>query len=146
MRNKLREVEGGDEADITEIPMSGRFKLRPFELELVTLTHSIPEPNAVVIRTPAGTLLHTGDWKLDPEPLVGEVTDEAALRRLGDEGILAMICDSTNALVHGTSGSEGAVRDSLGDLVGRLSGRIAVACFASNVARVEIDRPHCRRS
>jgi ribonuclease J len=137
VRNKLREVEGGDEADITEIPMSGRFKLKPFELELVTLTHSIPEPNAVVIRTPAGTLLHTGDWKLDPEPLVGEVTDEAALRRLGDEGILAMICDSTNALVHGTSGSEGSVRDSLGDLVGRLSGRVAVACFASNVARVE---------
>jgi ribonuclease J len=137
VRNKLREVEGGDEADITEIPMSGRFKLKPFELELVTLTHSIPEPNAVVIRTPAGTLLHTGDWKLDPEPLVGDVTDEAALRRLGDEGILAMICDSTNALVHGVSGSEATVRDSLDELVGKLGNRIAVACFASNVARVE---------
>jgi ribonuclease J len=137
VRNKLREVEGGDEAEITEIPMSGRFKLRPFELELVTLTHSIPEPNAVVIRTPAGTLLHTGDWKLDPEPLVGDVTDEAALRRLGDEGILAMICDSTNALVHGVSGSEATVRDSLDELVGKLDNRIAVACFASNVARVE---------
>ncbi|HUL07353.1 MAG TPA: ribonuclease J [Candidatus Acidoferrum sp.] len=137
VRNKLREVEGGDEADITEIPMSGRFRLKPFELELVTLTHSIPEPNAVVIRTPAGTLLHTGDWKLDPDPLVGEVTDEAALRRLGEEGILAMICDSTNALVHGESGSEATVRDSLDELVGKLPQRIAVACFASNVARVE---------
>ncbi len=137
VRRKLREVGEADSADITEIPMSGRFSLPPFELELVTLTHSIPEPNAVVIRTPLGALLHTGDWKLDPEPLVGPVADEAALRRLGDEGILAMICDSTNALVHGASGSEAEVRDSLEDLVGRLPGRVAVASFASNVARLE---------
>jgi ribonuclease J len=137
VRRKLREIGEADNAEITEVPMSGRFALPPFELELVTLTHSIPEPNAVVIRTPLGTLLHTGDWKLDPEPLVGPVADEAALRRLGDEGILAMICDSTNALVHGVSGSEAEVRNSLEDLVGRLSGRIAVASFASNVARLE---------
>jgi len=137
VRRKLQEVGEADRAEITVIPMSGRFKVGPFELELVTLTHSIPEPNAVVIRTPLGTVLHSGDWKLDPDPLVGSVTDEAALRRLGDEGILAMICDSTNALVHGHSGSEAAVRDSLHDLVGRLPHRIAVACFASNVARLE---------
>jgi ribonuclease J len=137
VRRKLQEIGEAEDGDITEIPMSGRFKLPPFELELVTLTHSIPEPNAVVIRTPLGTLLHTGDWKLDPEPLIGPVADEAALRRLGDEGILAMICDSTNALVHGASGSEAEVRDSLEDLVGKLPGRIAVASFASNVARLE---------
>jgi ribonuclease J len=137
VRRKLHEVGAADAAEIGEIPMSGRFGLPPFELELVTLTHSIPEPNAIVIRTPLGTLLHTGDWKLDPEPLVGPVADEAALRRLGEEGILAMICDSTNALVHGASGSEAEVRDSLEDLVGRLSGRVAVAAFASNVARLE---------
>ncbi|HET6223250.1 MAG TPA: ribonuclease J, partial [Dongiaceae bacterium] len=137
VREKLREVGLAQAAPITEIPMSGRFSVGPFELELVTLTHSIPEPNAVVIRTKFGTLLHTGDWKLDPEPLVGPLADEAALRRLGDEGVLAMICDSTNALVHGQSGSEGEVRESLQELVGRLPGRIAVACFASNVARVE---------
>jgi ribonuclease J len=137
VRRKLQEIGEAENADITEIPMSGRFKLSPFELELVTLTHSIPEPNAVVIRTPLGTLLHTGDWKLDPEPLIGPVADEAALRRLGEEGILAMICDSTNALVHGASGSEAEVRDSLEDLVGKLPGRIAVASFASNVARLE---------
>lgn len=137
VRRKLEEVGESGRAKITEIPMSGRFKVAPFELELVTLTHSIPEPNAVVIRTPAGTLLHTGDWKLDPEPLVGPVADETALRRLGEEGVLAMICDSTNALVQGQSGSEATVRDNLGDLVGRLSGRVAVACFASNVARLE---------
>jgi ribonuclease J len=137
VREKLREVGLAQAAPITEIPMSGRFSVGPFELELITLTHSIPEPNAVVIRTKFGTLLHTGDWKLDPEPLVGPLADEAALRRLGDEGVLAMICDSTNALVHGQSGSEGEVRESLQELVGRLPGRIAVACFASNVARVE---------
>lgn len=137
VRRKLQEADESDRAEIIEVPMSGRFSVAPFELELITLTHSIPEPNAVVIRTSAGTLLHTGDWKLDPEPLVGPVADEAALRRLGEEGILAMICDSTNALVPGQSGSEATVRASLGDLVGRLSGRIAVACFASNVARLE---------
>jgi ribonuclease J len=122
---------------ITEVPLSGRFSVPPFDLELITLTHSIPEPNAIVIRTPAGTVLHTGDWKLDPDPLVGEATDEAALRRLGEEGVLAMVCDSTNALVDGHSGSEAEVRDSLHDLVGKLKNRVAVACFASNVARVE---------
>jgi ribonuclease J len=100
------------------------------------LTHSIPEPNAVVIRTPAGTVLHSGDWKLDPDPLIGDVTDEAALRRLGDEGVLALVCDSTNALRDGTSGSEAALRASLTELIGRYEGRVAVACFASNVARL----------
>jgi ribonuclease J len=121
---------------ITVVPMSGSFGIGPFGLELITLTHSIPEPNAVVIRTPAGTVLHSGDWKLDPDPLIGEVTDEAALRRVGDEGILAMVCDSTNALRDGTSGSEGELRASLIELIGRYSGRVAVACFASNVARL----------
>jgi ribonuclease J len=137
MRQKLHEAGLSDAAKITEIPMSGRFRVGPFSLELVTLTHSIPEPNAVVLRTPIGTVVHTGDWKLDPEPLIGPVADEAALRRLGEEGVLAMVCDSTNALVHGESGSEAEVRDSLNDLVGKLTGRVAVACFASNVARVE---------
>jgi ribonuclease J len=138
VRGKLREIGENETAGITEIPLSGRFSLGPFELELVTLTHSIPEPNAVVIRTALGTVLHTGDWKLDPEPLVGPVADEAALRRLGEEGVLAMVCDSTNALVHGESGSEADVRESLADLIGGLTnGRVAVACFASNVARLE---------
>ncbi|HEX9446463.1 MAG TPA: ribonuclease J [Dongiaceae bacterium] len=137
LRRKLEEVGLQDEARITEIPMSGSFKLAPFEIELITLTHSIPEPNAVVIRTPFGPVLHTGDWKLDPEPIIGEATDEAALRRLGQGGVLAMICDSTNVFVEGTSGSEADVRDSLMEVVGRLRGRVAVGCFASNLARVE---------
>ena len=87
------------------IERAGCAPERPFELELITLTHSIPEPNAVVIRTPLGAVLHTGDWKLDPDPVVGPTTDEEALRRLGDEGVLAMVCDSTNALRPGESGS-----------------------------------------
>ncbi len=87
-----------NQVTITTVPLSGRFSIGPFDLELITLTHSIPEPNAVVIRTAAGTVLHTGDWKLDPEPLIGSPTDEARLRAVGDEGVLAIVCDSTNAL------------------------------------------------
>ena len=137
LRPKLAEVGLLDIAEITEVPLSGRFSVGPFEIELITLTHSIPEPNAVVIRTAAGTVLHTGDWKLDPEPVVGEDFDEEALRALADERVLAMVCDSTNALVEGDSGSEGDVAESLAEIIGEQRGRVAVACFASNVARLE---------
>ncbi len=137
LRRKLRESGLGDQVPIHVVPMSGKFDVGPFELELITLTHSIPEPNAVVVRTRLGAVLHTGDWKFDPEPLVGPASDEAALRRLGEEGVLAMIGDSTNALVEGQSGSEAEVRKGLDNLVGQFDTRIAVACFASNVARLE---------
>ena len=110
LRAKLTEVGLLDQVRINVVPMAGRFTIGPFDLELVTLTHSIPEPNAVVLRTAAGTVLHTGDWKLDPDPLIGAPVDEDALRRLGDEGVLAMVCDSTNALRPGSSGSEAALR------------------------------------
>jgi ribonuclease J len=137
LRAKLAEVGLADQVRINIVPMSGRFTVGPFDLELVTLTHSIPEPNAVVLRTAAGTVLHTGDWKLDPDPLIGEPVDEAALRRLGDDGVLAIVCDSTNALRPGSSGSEAELRHSLTELIGRYDARVAVACFASNVARLE---------
>ena len=88
LRAKLVEAGLADKVRINIVPMSGRFSIGPFDLELVTLTHSIPEPNAVVLRTAAGTVLHTGDWKLDPDPLIGLPADEDALRRLGDEGVL----------------------------------------------------------
>ncbi|HWB51943.1 MAG TPA: ribonuclease J [Stellaceae bacterium] len=136
LRMKLEEAGLAGRAKINIVPMSGRFAIGPFDLELVTLTHSIPEPNAVAIRTPVGTVLHTGDWKLDPDPLIGEVTDEAGLTRIGDEGVIAMVGDSTNALVEGSSRSEAELREALTELVGRYSGRVAVACFASNVARL----------
>ena len=137
LRRKLAEANLLAEARITEIPMSGRFGLGPFEIELISITHSIPEPNAVVLRTKLGNILHTGDWKLDPDPVVGPITDEAALRQLGGEGVLAMVCDSTNVLVEGSSGSEAEVRQSMDELIGRYRHRVAVACFASNVARIE---------
>ena len=136
LRRKLEEVGLLHEAPITHIPMSGKVSLGPFEVELITLTHSIPEPNAVVIRTKLGAVLHTGDWKFDPNPLLGLTSDEAALRRLGDGGVLAMVCDSTNVFVEGQSGSEADVRDSLRALIGRLPNRVAVGCFASNLARL----------
>ncbi|MBV9015040.1 MAG: ribonuclease J [Alphaproteobacteria bacterium] len=136
LRAKLVESGLSERVHITTVPMSGRFQIGPFDLELITLTHSIPEPNAVVIRTSAGTVLHTGDWKLDPEPLIGSPTDKARLREVGDEGVLAIVCDSTNALRPGSSGSEGELRESLTELIGRYDGRVAVACFASNVARL----------
>jgi ribonuclease J len=137
LREKLREKDLLDEVEITEVPLSGHIKLGPFDLELITLTHSIPEPNGLAIRTPLGVVLHTGDWKIDPDPLLGGVTDQDAIRRLGDEGVLAMVCDSTNVFVDGRAGSEAEVRAALIPLIGGLSGKVAVACFASNVARMD---------
>jgi ribonuclease J len=137
LRAKLAEVGLAGQVRIDVVPLSGRFTIGPFDLELITLTHSIPEPNAIVLRTPIGTVLHTGDWKFDPDPLIGPTADEGALRRIGNEGVLALIGDSTNALRHGTSGSEAELRRSLTDLIGRYDARVAVACFASNVARLE---------
>ncbi len=137
LESKLEEAGLLEEAEVQLVPLSGGFSVGPFELELITLTHSIPEPNAVVLRTPAGTVLHTGDWKLDPDPVVGETFDEVALRKLAEEGVLAMVCDSTNALVEGDSGSEAEVSETLMALMGRFENRVAVACFASNVARLQ---------
>ena len=137
LRAKLAETGFADQVKINIVPLSGRFTIGSFDLELITLTHSIPEPNAVALRTPVGTVLHTGDWKFDPDPLIGPTADEAALLRLGDEGVLALVGDSTNALRPGTSGSEAELRRSLIDLIGRYDARVAVACFASNVARLE---------
>ena len=137
LREKLRDADLLDEVDITEVPLSGKFSLGPFDLELVTLTHSIPEPNGLAIRTPLGTILHTGDWKIDPDPMLGEVTDIEAIRKLGDEGVLAMVCDSTNVFVDGSAGSEADVRVAMNKLIAGLKGKVAVACFASNVARMD---------
>mgnify|MGYP005666794519 FL=1 len=113
------------------------MKAGPFEVEYVTLTHSIPEPNGLAIKTPAGTILHTGDWKIDPDPQIGAPFDSTVLEKMGDEGVLAMVCDSTNVFEEGEAGSEGSCRDELVDLIGEQTGRVAVTAFASNVARVE---------
>ncbi|MDB5454971.1 MAG: beta-lactamase domain protein [Caulobacter sp.] len=137
LREKLRDAGLLNEVPITEVPLSGKFTIGPFDLEMITLTHSIPEPNGLAIKTPLGTILHTGDWKIDPDPLLGGVTDIDAIKRLGDEGILAMVCDSTNVFVDGHAGSEADVRVAMNKLIASLKGKIAVACFASNVARMD---------
>ena len=137
LRRKLTQAGLVDAVRITEIPLRGKFRLGPFDVEMVTMTHSILEPNGLAIRTKFGTVFHTGDWKIDPEPLLGELTDEALLKRIGDEGVLAMVCDSTNVFFEGEAGSEAMVRANLRELLKGRTGRVAVTCFASNLARVE---------
>ena len=137
VRARLAEAGLIDAVPIEELKLKGALELGPFRLRLITVTHSIPEPNALAIDTPQGRILHTGDWKLDPDPLIGATADEAALRKLGDGGVLAMVCDSTNVFVPGSSGSEADVAEALVEVVGRFRHRVAVACFASNVARIE---------
>jgi ribonuclease J len=130
-------AEAGITAPVRDVPVGGSLTLGPFAIDFISITHSILEPNLLAIRTPLGLIAHTGDWKIDPDPLLGEVTDTAAIEKLGDEGVLALVCDSTNALVPGHSGSEAEVRDGLTTLIGGLKGRVAVTAFASNVARLD---------
>ncbi len=137
LRRKLAEAGLLNEVRVIVHPMGGRFTVGPFDLQYINMAHSLPEAQSLAIRTVHGTIFHSGDWKLDPHPLVGPPTDEDALRALGDEGVLAMICDSTNATVEGHSGSESEVRRNLAALIKTIPGRVAVTCFASNVARVE---------
>lgn len=137
LRTKLEEAGLADEVPLHEVPLGGRIELGPFDLTYVTLTHSIPEPNAIAIRTPLGNVLHTGDWKIDGAPQLGETTDVRALQQFGDEGCRAIVCDSTNVLSPGHSGSEAGVLASLTELIGTLKRRVAVTTFASNVARLQ---------
>ncbi len=119
------------------VPLNGKINLNPFNIEFITLTHSILEPNGLKIDTPAGTILHTGDWKCDPNPLIGEKIDEERLKKIGKGGVLAMICDSTNVFSVGRAGSESDVRKSLLKIMSNIKKRILVTSFASNVARME---------
>ena len=137
LRRKLREAGLLERVPLVEVPIGGTFTVGPFALEFIALTHSIPEAQALRIETGAGTILHTGDWKLDPDPLVGNSYDHQRLARLRDEDILALVGDSTNALVPGHSGSEAEVRGRLIELVSTLKNRVVITCFATNAARVE---------
>lgn len=136
LRGKLVEHDLVDDLIPTEVPLGGNVSIGDFDVEFISLTHSILEANALAIETPAGRLLHTGDWKLDPTPLIGADFDEAALKAFGDKGVLALIGDSTNATNEGHSGSEASVREALLELTRGRKGRIAVTTFASNVARI----------
>jgi ribonuclease J len=137
LRRKLGEAGLLAQVPLHTVPLGGRIALKPFDLEFIRVAHSIPEAQALAIRTRHGLVLHTGDWKLDPDPLLGLPTDEAGIARLGEEGVLAMVCDSTNAMVEGHSGSEAEVRRSLAALIRSLKGRVAVSCFSTNIARIE---------
>jgi len=119
------------------VDLNSKIKLGNFEIDFVTLTHSILEPNGLSIKTPLGTILHTGDWKIDPNPLIGSRVDEQKLKSIGNNGVSAMICDSTNIFSPGRAGSESDVRDSLLRIMEIKTNRILVTSFASNVARME---------
>src|SRR5947209_8703964 len=136
LQAKLEGEPGAPEIPVNIVPLGGRFTLGPFDIELVSMVHSIPESNGLIIRTPLGSVLHSGDWKIDPTPVIGPPTDEAKLRALGNEGCLALIGDSTNAVREGRSPSEADVAKCLADLIRNAPRRVAVTTFASNVARL----------
>lgn len=133
---KLAEEAGAPDIPIDTVPLGGRISVGPFDVDLVSVTHSIPEPNALVIRTPVGAVLHTGDWKVDDDPQIGEPFDTAPFVALGEEGCLALVGDSTNAIRDGRSPGEGDVAKVLTRLLADAPARVAVTCFASNVARI----------
>lgn len=137
LKAKLAEEGLQGKAKVHEVKAGETYELGPFKFEMVPVTHSIPEMHAIAIRTDAGTVMHTGDWKLDATPMVGVTTDEQTLKRYGDEGVLAMVCDSTNVFVEGESGSESDVRSSLTEIISQCKERVAVATFSSNIARLE---------
>jgi len=137
LKAKLAREGLQDTVPIKEVPRRAKFDLGPFSIEMVDMAHSIPEPLGLHIKTDAGTLFHTGDWKLDPDPIVGPPTDENRLKKLGDEGIDVLVCDSTNATRDGSSISEVDVAKTLEEIIANAKQRVVVTTFASNVARIK---------
>ncbi|MEZ5873754.1 MAG: ribonuclease J [Hyphomicrobiales bacterium] len=136
LKSKLGEMGLVDEIPLEIVPLGSRHEIGPFDVELINMSHSIPEPSAIAIRTPLGVVVHTGDWKLDDNPLTSPPTDAARFQQLGREGVAALICDSTNAIREGISPSEADVAKTLHDLIAKAPQRVAVTTFASNVARL----------
>lgn len=138
LESKLNEAGLLGRADVRVVEQGSLLELTPFEVEFISMNHSVPEPNALVIRTKEGIVLHTGDWKIEADPLIGEKMDFAQLDKIGKEGVLAMVCDSTNVFSEPSEATEQDVRQNLSRLIGEYPGKqIAVGCFASNVARLE---------
>ena len=137
----MLEAKRDYERSRTEIPVTifkqgDRINVGPFEIEAIGVNHSIPEPMSLAIKTPLGTVIHTGDWKIDLDPSLGPLTDETRFRKLGDEGVLALICDSTNAVRDGVSPSEREVSESLTKIIEAAEGRVGITTFSSNVGRI----------
>jgi len=137
IKEKFKEKKIDIDEYLKIIPLNGKIDIEPFKIDFVSLTHSILEPNALLISTPSGKIFHTGDWKCDLNPLIGKNMDTGKLKKIGENGILAMVCDSTNIFTEGRSGSESDVRDNLMNLFETIQNRIIVTTFASNVARME---------
>jgi ribonuclease J len=137
MLEAKRDYEGSRaEIPITPFKQGDRINVGPFEIEAIGVNHSIPEPMSLVIRTPLGNVVHTGDWKIDHNPSLGPLTDEARFRAVGDEGVLALLCDSTNAMRDGVSPSEESVSEGLRKIIEAAEGRVAITTFSSNVGRI----------
>ena len=137
IQGKLDEEGIADQVELNIVERESSFALGPFGFTYVPLAHSIPEGNALLIETPYGNIFHTGDWKLDDEPLLGTPSTAAELTQIGDEGVLALVCDSTNVFNDSASGSEAAVREGLDGVIKPLTGRVVVTTFASNAARLQ---------
>ncbi|GHM57898.1 MAG: MBL fold hydrolase [Candidatus Mesenet longicola] len=137
LRSKLKEFKLEDAVPINIIEQNESFTLGPFDIEFINVTHSIPEANAIAIGTDAGKILHTGDWKFDPGPVIGSISNTERLKELGNQGLLAVICDSTNAFTKTESQSESGVEDHIYNIIRECKQLVAVSLFASNVARIE---------
>jgi ribonuclease J len=146
VKTKVGEAGRAAALPIRTVPLGGRFKAGVFDIEFVGLTHSIPEPNGIAIRTPAGLVFHTGDWKFDSTPVVGKPHDPEKLKALGDEGVLALVGDSTNAMREGRSASEADVARALTKIIADAPRCVAVTLFASNVARIASVAEAARKS
>ena len=136
LKRKLKELKIQPKF-LKTISLDSNFKLGPFEIDIISTTHSIPEPNALGIKTKFGNILHTGDWKIDPKPLVGRNFNKDKIESFGNKGVLAIVSDSTNSNVEGHSGSEDKLRDSLVKIIKKIRNRIAITSFSSNLARLE---------
>ncbi|MGE3747907.1 MAG: ribonuclease J, partial [Sphingomonadaceae bacterium] len=137
IRGKLEDEGIAKSVKLNVVDNEGRFSLGPFSFQYIPLAHSIPEGNALLIETPHGRIFHTGDWKLDDEPLLGVPSTPQELTEIGDAGVLALVCDSTNVFNEDYSGSEAGVRDGLDEVVRTAEGRVVVTTFASNAARLQ---------
>jgi len=141
VRRKLIEAETDPEAvrrAVRRVDLGERVRAGPFEVEFLPVTHSVPESSCLAIRTPAGTVLHTGDFKLDPDPQLGPAVDMDRFEALGREGVLALACDSTNVFLDGRSGSEAEIVPNLVRVIGEAKGAVAATTFASHVARLRM--------